>query len=152
LSNLELKILRLESDFNLIFYNLLDDKILKIKQLYKLINNIIEKIDELKFFQYYNIEKELYYIRIELKKIEDEYLSESIISNNLMNDKVFVNKLFDLHLYNYFLENEKLYYIDNFELGLSDLKKIDIEVYTKVKINILYNQILYYDKLLNGIY
>jgi hypothetical protein len=106
----------------------------------------------LKIFQYYNIEKELYNIRIELKKIEDEYLSESIISNNLMNDKVFVNRLFDLHLYNYFLENEKLYYLDNFELGLSGFTKIDIEVYTKANINVLYNQILYYDKLLNGVY
>jgi hypothetical protein len=152
LSNLELKILRLESDSVLILHNLLDNKILKIKELYKLISDIIEKIDELKIFQYYNIEKELYNIRIELKKIEDEYLSESIISNNLMNDKVFVNRLFDLHLYNYFLENEKLYYLDNFELGLSGFTKIDIEVYTKANINVLYNQILYYDKLLNGVY
>jgi hypothetical protein len=69
-----------------------------------------------------------------------------------MNDKVFVKKLFDLHLYNYFLENEKLYYINNFELGLSGLKKIDYETFIRIKTNILYNQILYYDKLLDGIY
>ena len=37
-------------------------------------------------------------------------------------------------------------------MGLSGFTKIDIEVYTKANINVLYNQILYYDKLLNGVY
>jgi hypothetical protein len=79
-------------------------------------------------------------------------LSDPFILENILNDKYLISKLFNLYLYNFFLLNEKLYYIMHFELGFSELDKINIKLFLKENIDLLYVKLLDYDNKLHGCY
>jgi hypothetical protein len=117
-----------------------------------LINNKINEFESSEFYKFYKIELEINKITFKINKINNEILSDPFIVENILNDKYLISKLFHLYLYNYFLLNEKLYYVIHFELGFNQLDRENIILSLKENTNILYNKLLYYDNKLHYCY
>jgi len=120
--------------------NELNKKMDCIKSLHVTIGDLFDKLENNKLYSFLQIETKINKISFRIKQINDQILSNPDISNS--------SELFDLYLYNYFLLNEKLYYIKHFTLGLNEVNIKNMELSLKDNINILFNK----DNLLNNEY
>jgi hypothetical protein len=153
LENLDLKIERLFLiDEELEFNWQTKKKIYNIQRLYVLINDKINEFESSEFYKFYKIELEINKVTFKINEINDKILSDPFILQNILNDKYLILKLFNLYLYNFFLLNEKLYYIMHFELGFNELDKIKIKLLLKENSDLLYAKLLDYDNKLHGCY
>jgi hypothetical protein len=153
LENLNLKIERLFLiNEELEFDWQTEKKIYNIQRLYISINAKVNAFESSEFYKFYKIELEINKVSFKINEINDKILSDPFILENILNDKYLISKLFNLYLYNFFLLNEKLYYIMHFELGFSELDKINIKLFLKENIDLLYVKLLDYDNKLHGCY